>query len=458
MAPAAILLVTGCASVTPDGGFGGVAKIATDHLGQEARVVRNADDQRALDDLVRAKLAAPLQIDDAVQIALLNNRALQATYWDVGIAQADLVQAGRLPNPSFSFLRTRAGSDIEIERTLGLNFIAVLTAPLATRIEQGRFDQTVLLVANAMLQHAAATRRAWVEAVAAAQSVAYAQQVDEAALLSSELTGRMVDVGNASALDLAREQAFQADTHAALIRARQAAVATRETLSRLLGLSNPDTALRLPGRLPDLPAAPRNLADVETVALSERLDIQASRLQAARTATSLGLTRTTRFINVLELDYVRNSKSSNSNNSSSSSDRSTAPGYAITLDIPLFDWGTARVAKAAARYMQEVNNVAQAALDARSEARQSYRDYRTAYDLARHYRDQVIPLRKKMSDETMLRYNGMLVSVFELLADAREQAQAVNATIASQKDFWLAHTNLEAALGGRLPPVPKEQP
>jgi len=231
------------------------------------------------------------------------------------------------------------------------------------------------------------------------------------------------------------------------MRARQVAVATRETLTRLLGLST-GTALRLPDRLPDLPAVPRDLADVEAIALRERLDIQASRLQAAHTATSLGLTRTTRFINVLDLDYVRNSQSG----------QTTAPGYAITLELPLFDWGTARVAKAEALYMQAVDKVAQAAIDARSEARQSYSDYRSAYDLARHYRDEVIPLRKKISDETMLRYNGMLVSVFELLTDAREQATAVNATIAAQKDFWLAHTNLEAALGGRLPPAPKEQP
>lgn len=447
MAPAAILLVTGCASVTPDGGFDKVAQLATNTLGKDARIVRNADDQRALDSLVSAKLASPLQIDDAVQIALLNNRALQATYWNVGIAQADLVQAGRLQNPSFSFLRTRAGSDIEIERSLGGNFISVLTAPLATRIEQGRFQQTTLLVANAMLQHAAATRRAWVGAVAAGQGVTYAQQVNEAALLSSELTGRMTHVGNASALDLAREQAFQADTKAALIRAQQAAVTTRATLTRLLGLAA-DSAVRLPDRLPDLPAAPRDLADVETVALRERLDLQAARLQAAHTATSLGLTRATRFINVLDLEYVRNS----------SSGQSTAPGYAITLEIPLFDWGTARIAKAEALYMQEVNKVAQAAIDARSEARQGYQDYRSAYELARHYRDDVIPLRKKISDETMLRYNGMLVSVFELLADAREQANAVNATIAAQKDFWIAQTNLEAALGGRLPPVEKAQP
>jgi outer membrane protein TolC len=160
------------------------------------------------------------------------------------------------------------------------------------------------------------------------------------------------------------------------------------------------------------------------------------------------LTRATRFVNVFDLDYVRNGKAG----------ATTAPGYAITLEIPLFDWGGARVAQAEGRYMQEVNKVAQAALDARSEARQAYRDYRSAYDLARQYRDQVIPLRKKISDETMLRYNGMLVSVFDLLADARAQAVAANGYIDALKQFWLAQSNLEAALGGRLPPAPKGQP
>jgi outer membrane protein TolC len=441
-------LLAGCASVTPDGGFDAVTQVAAERLAKDVRIVRSDDDQRALAALVDAKLQAPLQADDAVQIALLNNRALQATYLDVGIAQADLVQAGRLQNPSFTFQRTRAGSDIEIERSLGMNFIAVLTTPLSRRIEAGRFEQTTLLVASQVLQHAAATRRAYFEAVAAGQGVTYAGQVNEAAQLSAELTGRMRQAGNSSQLDLAREQAFQADAVAALVRAEKNAVSARETLTRLMGLAGANAQYRLPARLPDLPASALEIDDPEAIALRERLDIQAAQLGAAHTASSLGLTRATRFINVLDLDYVRNGKSG----------ERTAPGYALTLEIPLFDWGTARVARAEARYMQAVHQVAQTAVDARSEARQRYADYRSAWDLARHYRDQVIPLRKKISDETMLRYNGMLVSVFDLLADAREQASAVNACIDAQKDFWVAQTNLEAALGGRLPAASKGTP
>lgn len=434
-------LATGCASISQDQGFGGVSTLAADRLGKDARVVRTDDDARALARMIDEKLRAPLQADDAVQIALLNNRALQSIYWNVGIAEADLVQAGRLPNPSFTFQRTAQGNEVDIERSLALNLAGMLTAPLARRIESRRFEQTRLMVANQMLQHAADTRRAYFDAVAAVQGVAYAAQVNAAAAASAELAERMARAGNWSQLDLARERSFQAEVAASVGRAGKRAIAAREKLTRLMGLWGANAHYQLPERLPDLPAAPAVLDDIERIAMRDRLDIQAARVEAAQTAASLGLTRTTRLLNVLDLGYVRNS----------SAGQPSAPGYAISLEIPLFDWGSARVAKSEAIYMQAVNKMAQAAIDARSETRESYLDYRASYDLAKHYRDQVIPLRKKISDETLLRYNGMLISVFELLADSREQAGAVNSYIDALKEYWIAQTNLEAALGGRLP-------
>lgn len=433
------LLAAGCASVSTDRGFEPVSKLAADRLGKDARIVRTDGDAAALARLIGDKLRAPLQADDAVQIALLNNRSLQSTYWNVGIAEADLVQAGRLQNPSFAFQRTHQGANIDIERSLTLNLVGLLTTPLAKRIESRRFEQTRLLVADQMLRHAAETRRAYYEAVAAVQGVAYSLQVSAAAEASAELTGRMASAGNSSQLDLARERAFRAEATAGVGRARKRATATREKLTRLMGLWGDAAGYQLPERLPDLPATVAVLDDVERTAVRDRLDISAAKIEAAQTAASLGLTRRTRFVNVLDLGYVRNTSAGQS-----------APGYAISLELPLFDWGSARVARSEAIYMQAVNKVAQTAVEARSEARESYLDYRNSYDLARHYRDEVIPQRKKISDETQLRYNGMLISVFELLADAREQATAVNATIEALKDFWIAQANLEAALGGRL--------
>jgi outer membrane protein TolC len=332
------------------------------------------------------------------------------------------------------------GGDVAIERTFTANLIGLLTMPLASRLEARRFEQVKLEVAREIEQHARDTRVAWVEAVAAAQALEYARQVGAAAEASAELAERMARAGNMSQLDLAREQLFHAEAGAALARAGKEAVASREKLTRLLGLWGKDAQYSLPGRLPELPAAPARLEDIERIALSQRLDVQAAKADAEATAADLGLTRTTRFVNVLDLGYV----------DQTAPRVPTARGYELTLELPLFDWGDTKVARAEGVYMQAVNRVAQAAVNARSEARESYLDYRTAYDVATHYRDHIIPLRKRISQEVLLRYNGMLLSAQDLLSDSREQASAVSAYIDALKEFWTAHAKLEAALGVRL--------
>ena len=436
----AAVLLSGCATFSGDGGFGAVAQATQDRIGQQGKVLRTDADRQALSELLQQKLKQPLTADDAVQIALLNNRGLQATYWSLGIAEADLVQAGRLQNPAFGYKHTQGGGETAIERTLGFNLVSLITAPLASRIEGRRFEQAKLAVADEALKVAAETRRSYFEAVAAAHALEYAQQVRDAAEAGAELGQRMQKAGNWSKLDAAREQTFHSEALAEAVRAGKQAFASREKLARLMGLPGAGAgAFTLPAHLPDLPAAPRELADAEQAALRNRLDVQAAKLETEHTASSLGLTRGTRFINVLELAAVRESASG----------QPRERGYEITLEIPLFDWGSARVARAEAVYMQSVNKLAEAAANAQSEARESYQDYRASYDLAKHYRDSVIPLRSQLAEETLLRYNGMLISTFELLADSREQATAVRAYIDALKEFWVAETNLEAAMGGK---------
>lgn len=439
-APMALALLAGCTTVAPDGGFAGVAGTARSHIGAEPRLARDDAAARELAQSVQSMLAAPLGMEDAVKVAVLANPGLQASYWKVGIAQADLAQAGRLPNPVLDFKHVSHAGDIAIERKFTLNLVGLLTLPLASRLEARRFEQVKLEVAREIEQHARDTRIAWVEAVAARQALEYARQVDSAAEASAELAARMAKVGNMSQLDLAREQLFHAETGAALARAGKAAVAAREKLTRLLGLWGKDAQYSLPEHLPELPAVPADLEDVERLALTQRLDVQAAKLDAEATAANLGLTKTTRFVNVLDTGFVNET----------TSNAPTARGYELTLELPLFDWGGARVARAEGVYMQAVNRVAQAAVTARSEARESYLDYRSAYEVAAHYRDKVIPLRKRISKEVLLRYNGMLLSTQDLLADSREQAHAVSAYIEALKEFWTAHAQLEASLGMRL--------
>lgn len=439
LAVATVLVLAGCATFSEDGGFGAVQSAAKERLGSETRWLRTTADEDAARKQVQALLAKPLTAEDAVQVALLNNRGLQASYSELGIAEADLVQAGRIANPSFGYANMRGGGDLKIDRVLSFNIIQLLTMPLATKITARRFEQTKLAVSAEMLSVAAETRRAYYGAVAAQESIRYFEQVNESAEAGAELARRMFAAGNFSALQRAREQVFYADAVAQLARARQTAVVERERLTRLMGLWGKDVAFRLPDRLPDLPKGPAEQRDVEQTAMGTRLDVQASKRELDALAESLGLTKATRFINVLELGLAQEREPFNVLN-----------GYEIRLEIPIFDWGQARIARAEALYMQAANRTAETAVNARSEVREAYSAYRTTYDLAVHYRNEIVPLRKKISEENVLRYNGMLIGVFELLADARESITAVNASIQAHRDFWLADTNLQAAQNGAV--------
>jgi outer membrane protein TolC len=439
MGGGAALLLAGCASFSTDGGFSAVEQTARDRIGKDVRWVRSESDQAAIDRRVSELLGKPLSVDDAVQLALLNNRGLQASFNELGISEADLVQAGRLPNPGFSFGRLTKGDEIELERGLHLNLARLLAMPLMQQVESRRFAQAQGAAALSVLSLAAETRKAWVQAVAAQESARYSAQVMQAAEASAELARRMAQVGNFNKLQQAREQSFYADAALNQAKAQQAQLSARERLTRLLGLWGTQAAYRLPERLPDLPGSPKDLPDIERLALSQRLDVQGARLVTEQTARNLGLTRTTRFVNVLELGLVRNS----------SNEEPTQKGWEIGFEIPLFDWGGARVAKAEAIYMQAVHRAAETAINARSEVREAYGAYRSAWDVAKHHRDEIVPLKQRIAEENVLRYNGMLIGVFELLADARSQVASVNAALDAQRDFWLAQADLDMALVGK---------
>ncbi|KWF26722.1 RND transporter [Burkholderia diffusa] len=439
---AIMVFLAGCTTFSKDGGFGTVSSTATERLGKDAVIVKTDADRDAVAKRTHELLAKPLSMDDAVQVALLNNRGLQASYAELGLSEADLVQAGRLPNPGFTFSRTRAGNgDLSIGRTFSANVLSILTLPFAAHIEGRRFEQTKLETADAMLKLAAEARRAYVNAVAAEQAAKYAEQVKDSADAGAELASRMRQAGNFSKLDYAREQAFYADSIAQAAKARQQAVSAREKLTRMMGVWGTGTQYTLPERLPDLPKERPELKDLEQFAMQNRLDIQAAKLQTQGVASSLGLSKATRFINAIDVGYQNNYET----------DKGHEHGYEISIEIPIFDFGSAKVARAEAIYMQSANRLAQTAIDARSEVRESYSAYVSSYDVAKHYRDEVVPIRKTISDELLLRYNGMLASVFELLADSREQVGAVNSYIDALKDYWLAETDLQQALGGRLP-------
>ena len=430
-------LLGGCASFSPDGGFDAIQSATQTQIQKDVIWSRDDATRVQIQARVDALLAQPLSADAAVQIALLNNPGLQAAFNTLGIAEADLVSAQRLPNPGFSIGRLTRGSEVEWERSLHLNLARLLTMPMRIEIEQRLFEQTRRELVLNVLRLAADTRKAWVIAVTASQSAHYQQQAMDAAEAGADLARRMAQVGNWSKLRQAREHAFYADAALAVARAEGAKLQARERLVRLMGLPNGDT-LALPDRLPELPESLPVLGNVEQQAMASRLDLQMMKLQTETLAKNLGLTRSTRLVNVLELGVMNNS----------SNEAPLQRGYEISFELPLFDWGQSRVVAAESRYRQALERARETAVNARSEVREAYAMQQSRYAIARHLRDEVVPLKKRISDENLLRYNGMLIGVFELLADARSQISAVNAAIEAQRDYWLAEADLQMALVG----------
>jgi outer membrane protein, multidrug efflux system len=439
---AAALTLAGCATVSPDGNAAVIHALTNGKTAGVAAQVAAAD-TAASREAVAKLLAQPVTAETAVRIALLNNPGLHASMATLGISDADRVLAGTLPNPHFSIGRFVAGDTLEIERALRFNIVGLLTLPWRAQWQGQQHELAKLQAAQEVIKLAADTRKAWINAVAAQQTAIYMADAKLAAEAGGELARRMARVGNWSRLEQAREQVFLADATTQLARAQQSAFAEREKLIRIMGLWGQQTEFQLAERLPDIPKTPQEIANVEERALRERLDVRSSVAESGYVANALGLVKASGFINALDATYSRNTTFDNAAGS-----KETRTGWALELPVPIFDWGGAGNARAQATYMQSIARVRQTAINARSEAREAYHGYRTAYDVAVHYRDEVVPLRKFISDETVLRYNGMLLSVFDLLSDMRTQIMAVNGAIEAQRDFWLADVDLQTTLTG----------
>ena len=438
----AAIVLSGCATVSPDGNASDINALTTGKTAGTTAQVATAD-TAATREAVAKLLAQPITAESAVRIALLNNPGLHASMATLGISDADRVQAGTLPNPHFSIGRFIEGDTVEIERVLKFNIVGLLALPWRAKWQNQQHELAKLQAAQEVIKLAADTRKSWINAVAAQQTAQYMADVKLAAEAGGELARRMARVGNWSRLEQAREQVFLADAVTQLAKAQQTAFAEREKLIRLMGLWGQQTEFKLSERLPDIPKAVQEINNVEERALRDRLDVRSSMAESSYVANSLGLVKASGFINALEVSYVRNTTFNNA-----TGDKETKKGWELELPIPIFDWGGANTARAQGTYMQSVARVRQTAVNARSEAREAYRGYRTAYDVAVHYRDEVVPLRKFISDEVFLRYNGMLLSVFDLLGDMRANITAVNSAIEAQRDFWLADADLQTTLTG----------
>ncbi|CCD92861.1 putative Outer membrane efflux protein; copper resistance protein B [Bradyrhizobium sp. ORS 375] len=439
---AVVTALAGCASFSGDGGMSVVADITSRTTGKEVASVRTDDDAERLRAVTRKLLARSLSADAAVQVALFNNKGLQAAFHQLALSEADAVEASLPPNPTFSLMRISGDGAFEAERQVAGDILALATLPLRSEIARERFRQAQLRAALATLRLAAEVRRAHVRVVAANELVALLLEAQSAAEATAKLAAKLGETGALNRLDQAREQVFYAETTAELASARRMASSARERLIRLMGLWGDDLNFRLPDRLPSLPRRPLTQPFIERDAVAHRIDLQIARQELTALAASLQLTEATRFVTLLDLAGL---------------DRKTGEadgrvirerGYDVQFQIPIFDGGEVRVRQAAETYNIAFNRLTERAVTVRSEARDAYRSYRASLEIAGHYAREVLPLRKIISEEMQLRYSSMQVDIFALLLEARQRLASRRAAIDAVRDFFLAEAELSAAVNG----------
>ncbi|MCF1464186.1 TolC family protein [Agrobacterium vitis] len=449
------LVLGGCVSSAEysaaTAGFSNVANKTAEATGKDTVWVQNRQDAQVVSGRVKTLLARKtVDVETAVQVALLNNKGLQAAYADLGDSSADAWQSTMLVNPTVGIGLTGIGTPgLEaykaIEGVIATNILALATQKRNVEIADGGFRKAQLNAALRTLQLAADTRRAWITAVASWETVAQLNQAQAAADAASELAQKIGEAGSLTKGGQAREHVFYAELTGQTAKARLEARLAKEELTRLMGLWGSDIDYQIPNRLPQLPKSLVKRDLIEAEALERRVDLQIAKLDLATTAKSYKLTEATRYVTDLE---ILSGFETERELEDGEKHKQTTGNVELEFVIPIFDSGKARMRKSELAYMRAANVLAEKAVNVRSEARSAYQAYRANYDIARHYRNSVVPLRAKIEEESLLTYNGMITNTFELLADSREKVNSILLAVNAKRDFWLAEANLAPAIYG----------
>jgi outer membrane protein TolC len=456
---AAPLMLGACVGAVPGtytdqkAGFTAISSQTSAAIGKRTAFAQSQAENEALKQQVQGMVRGKrIGADTAVQAALFNNKGLQAAYANVGLSAADAWQQSTPENPivSIGLLGISApelGAYRAIEGMFRANVLDATTRKQRVAIADAAFQQAQQTAVNDTLTLANQTRIAWINAVAAFETVGYLTQAKRTSDAGSELARKLGETGALNKAGQAREQAFNAELAGQLAQARLNATRAKEELTRLMGLWGGDVNYTVPDALPALPKSVGKISNLEAKALSNRVDLRIAKLGLAAQAAAFGLTDQTRIVNDLEI--VGGVELEREVGASGEVEQKVAPpNLEVEFAIPIFDSGKARMRKAELSYLQAANVLAEKAVNVRSEVRGAEASYHASYKIARHYRDVVVPLRTTVEEEGLLSYNGMITNTFELLTDVREKLSAQLEAANAKRDFYLAQAELTAAIYG----------
>jgi cobalt-zinc-cadmium efflux system outer membrane protein len=435
----------GCASVSPKGSFEDTSALVEERGGARIHWDQGTPADEQVKTRVRDLLTGTLTPEGAIEVALLRNQGLVATYEQLGIAQAELVQAGLLRNPTFGarvrFPTSGPGTFTDTEFSVAQDFLDILTLPLRKRVAAAQLDAAKARVGSAVLELTAQVRQAVVSLQAAQATVEVRRLVLEAQSAAAELRARQRAAGNIGDLDVMQEQGFFEQSKLDLGRAELRALEQREQVNRLLGLWGPESASwKVESRLFDLPQQDPSLDHVESLAIGRRLDLKALAAEGQALEEAASLAGVKRAVPALQIGV----------STGRDAEGTRATGPELSLELPLFDQGQAPAARLLAEVRQARARHAELAVNIRAEVRALRNRLVVTHRSAEHYRTVLLPLREKAVKESQLRYNAMLLGVFQLLQARREQIEVYRDYLDTVRDYWITRADLERATGGSL--------
>lgn len=444
----ALLTLGGCATVQRDARLPEVQSTVADRLGQQVEWNRGAEQDQRARDSTRKLLDRELTAESAVQVALLNNRRLQARFADLGVAQADLVEAGLLENPVFGASALFQDAGTELEMNVVQNFLGVFTLSARKKIGEAAAERATLEVSNDVLDLAARVQSQYFQVVGDAEALGLARQVVASTEAAAEIAQRQYAAGNLSKREQSLQQAFYAQTLLELAQAQAQLDAEREKLNRLMGVWGADTNWTISGRLPPIPENLPTMEALEKTAISQRLDLAAAKKDAEGLAHAANLARQFRWLSPLGIGvkFKRDA------------DGEKSYGPSIEFGLPIFNQGQTSIARLESERSRAEDLVAALAIEIRSEARENRMRLEALHRSVKHFEQALLPLQQTIVDETLKFYNGMLLGVYDLLLASQSQVQTGRQYIATSRDFWLAWTELERAVGGRIAIPPSTPP
>ena len=440
------LLVTGlalvaasCATVSNQPSLDRVSRAVADRTAVD--LATSQQSQEAIASRTAELVAVPLTAQNAVELALLNSPGLRAQLEDLGIADADRVQAGLIHNPSlFGSIRfpSDSGAHNNVEWGVTQNLLDILVRPARTRLAEQDYQRAQHRVGDAIVGLITDVDAAYFAALGTQQIAAMTEKMLDAARVSEELAGRFREAGNVSLLELTLEQAAAAEAELALTRSRTDAVMAREHLQRLLGLPAGSRNWRLPDSLPNVPDSAPSLNTLLAQAFERRLDLAAARAESSVVAEALSTTRRWRWTSGVEVGI----------NQERDTDGTRVIGPNLSVELPLFDRRQAAIARLEAQARQSQDRIGALEIRIHSEVEQGYALLQAQRAMATTYRDRLIPLRTQVVEQSQLEQNYMLIGIFQVLQAKQQEYDAYRRYLEATRDYWMAQAELSRAVGG----------